>query len=167
MQRQGRCIALLVLACSKVTGTMPPKFNCVASSCQPARRIEPRLGSLEVFQLLLAEAHARNIRVILDGVFNHCRRGFFPFYDVMENRSHSAAFKEGFHIRRFPRTRISLGGRPLVDQARIDGWRLDAVGEVQGHVFWRAFRSAVQSDESIPSLSAGGTLGRWPSLAEK
>jgi cyclomaltodextrinase / maltogenic alpha-amylase / neopullulanase len=133
-------------------------------------RIDPRLGTLEVLQLLLTKAHGCNIRVILDGVFNHCGRGFFPFYDVMENKSHSA-FKAWFHIRRFPVHAYETGtyrgwqdrpvmpifnlGKPavreyLLEVARywtgqgIDGWRLDAVGEVQGHVFWKAFRRAIR-----------------------
>lgn len=42
-------------------------------------RIDPRLGTLADFQTLLSRAHANGIRVLLDGVFNHCGRGFFPF----------------------------------------------------------------------------------------
>ena len=133
-------------------------------------RIDPRLGSLEVFDALIAKAHVRNIRVILDGVFNHCGRGFFPFYDVMENGAHSA-FSKWFHIRRFPVRAYGEGSyrgwqdrpvMPILNLANpavreyflgvarywtsrgIDGWRLDAVGEVRGHTFWKAFRRAVR-----------------------
>ena len=48
-------------------------------------RIDPKLGTLDDFHALIREAHRRGIRVILDGVFNHCGRGFFAFADVLEN----------------------------------------------------------------------------------
>jgi glycosidase len=38
------------------------------------KRIDPRLGDEADFEHLLAEAHARGIRVCLDGVFNHLAR---------------------------------------------------------------------------------------------
>ena len=46
-------------------------------------RIDPRLGSLEDFDTLVAEAHRRGLRVLLDGVFNHTGRSFTPFQDVL------------------------------------------------------------------------------------
>lgn len=133
-------------------------------------RIDPRLGTLEDFDELIRRAHAHRIRVILDGVFNHCGRGFFPFYDVMENGRHSE-FRDWFHIRRFPvdaygaaryRGWQNRALMPILNLAHpkvvayflevarywtargIDGWRLDAVGEVREHAFWRAFRRAVR-----------------------
>lgn len=133
-------------------------------------RIDPRLGNLEIFDELIAKAHAHQLRVILDGVFNHCGRGFFPFYDVMENGKYSA-FSDWFYIRRFPVDGYGNGyyrgwqDRPLMPilnlanpavqeyflgvarywtSRGIDGWRLDAVGEVPGHAFWKAFRRQVR-----------------------
>lgn len=41
--------------------------------------VDPRLGSTEDLVHLIEEAHARGIRVMLDGVFNHVGRGFAPF----------------------------------------------------------------------------------------
>src|SRR5512141_1864079 len=40
-------------------------------------KIDSKLGDLNDFRSLLNVAHQNNIRVILDGVFNHCGRGFF------------------------------------------------------------------------------------------
>ena len=39
--------------------------------------IDPKLGSMQDFKQLLDLAHHNAIKVILDGVFNHCGRGFF------------------------------------------------------------------------------------------
>jgi cyclomaltodextrinase len=42
------------------------------------RRIDPRLGDIDDLEHLVSEAHARGIRVMLDGVFNHVGREFPP-----------------------------------------------------------------------------------------
>jgi neopullulanase len=47
--------------------------------------VDPLLGGDAALRTLLDEAHARGMRVILDGVFNHASRGFWPFYHVLEN----------------------------------------------------------------------------------
>ena len=39
-------------------------------------RIDPRLGDDADFDHLIAEAHARGLRVLLDGVFNHVGTDF-------------------------------------------------------------------------------------------
>lgn len=41
--------------------------------------IDPRLGDQEDFDLLVAEAAARGMRIVLDGVFNHVGRSFPAF----------------------------------------------------------------------------------------
>ena len=43
------------------------------------------------------ELHAKEIRVVLDGVFNHVGRGFFAFQDVLEHRE-SSHYKDWFHL---------------------------------------------------------------------
>jgi neopullulanase len=47
--------------------------------------VDPILGGNEAFRELLDAAHARGIRVVLDGVFNHASRGFYQFYHTLEN----------------------------------------------------------------------------------
>ncbi len=42
-----------------------------------------------LFLTLLEEAHSRNIRVIIDGVFNHTGRDFFAFDDLRRNQQDS------------------------------------------------------------------------------
>ena len=46
--------------------------------------VDPLLGGDAALRELLDQAHERDIRVILDGVFNHTGRGFWPFHHVLE-----------------------------------------------------------------------------------
>ncbi len=47
--------------------------------------VDPLLGGNDALRELLDKAHEKNIRVILDGVFNHASRGFWQFHHVLEN----------------------------------------------------------------------------------
>ena len=49
------------------------------------RQVDPLLGGDEALRELLDAAHERGMRLIVDGVFNHASRGFWPFHHVMEN----------------------------------------------------------------------------------
>jgi cyclomaltodextrinase / maltogenic alpha-amylase / neopullulanase len=51
--------------------------------------VDPLLGGDAALRELLDRAHERGLRVILDGVFNHCGRGFWPFHHLLENGSAS------------------------------------------------------------------------------
>lgn len=59
--------------------------------------VDPLLGGDEALRELIDEAHQRGIRVILDGVFNHCGRGFWPFHHVAEAGA-SSPYVGWFHI---------------------------------------------------------------------
>ena len=59
--------------------------------------IDRRLGTNEDFQEVCKQLHAKEIRVVLDGVFNHVGRGFFAFQDVLEHRE-SSHYKDWFHL---------------------------------------------------------------------
>lgn len=137
-------------------------------------RIDPHFGDLATFQRLIAAAHERGIRVVLDGVFNHCGRGFFAFNDVLENGVFSP-YSRWFHIDRYPLhpydndqpagyqswwgfrslPKFNTGHPPvrryLLDVARYwieqgaDGWRLDVPNEIADHDFWREFRAVVKA----------------------
>ena len=52
-------------------------------------QVDPLLGGDAALRELLDAAHARGMRVILDGVFNHVGRGFFAFHHVLENGADS------------------------------------------------------------------------------
>ena len=59
--------------------------------------VDPLVGGDAAFRELLDTAHGRGIRVILDGVFNHTGRGFWPFHHVLENGAGSP-YRRWFHF---------------------------------------------------------------------
>jgi cyclomaltodextrinase / maltogenic alpha-amylase / neopullulanase len=136
--------------------------------------IDPRLGKMADFKALLQVAHSNNMRVVLDGVFNHCGRGFFAFADILENQEYSS-YRDWFHIKNFPVDAYSPGTadsylawwgfkslpkyntdnpavrRYIFDVARYwieqgaDGWRLDVPNEIDDDSFWAEFRHTVKA----------------------
>lgn len=59
--------------------------------------VDPLLGGNDALGKLLNAAHKRNIRVILDGVFNHASRGFWQFNHVLETGA-ASPYKDWFHF---------------------------------------------------------------------
>ena len=68
-------------------------------------RVDPLLGGDAALKELLDEAHLRGIRVVLDGVFNHTGRGFWPFHHVLETGIGSP-YRKWF---RFDEARLARG----------------------------------------------------------
>jgi neopullulanase len=63
--------------------------------------IDPLLGGEAAFRALLDEAHKRDMKIVIDGVFNHCGRGFWAFHHIMENGGDSP-YINWFHVRDYP-----------------------------------------------------------------
>jgi glycosidase len=61
------------------------------------RQLDVRLGTNEDFANVCQALHDNDIRVVLDGVFNHVGRGFWAFQDVLKNRE-SSPYADWFHI---------------------------------------------------------------------
>jgi cyclomaltodextrinase len=59
--------------------------------------VDPLLGGNDALKKLLKEAHKRDMRVILDGVFNHASRGFWQFHHVLET-GHCSPYKDWFYF---------------------------------------------------------------------
>ncbi|HAV76929.1 MAG TPA: alpha-amylase [Anaerolineae bacterium] len=59
--------------------------------------VDPLLGGNEAFRFLLDNAHKKDIRIVLDGVFNHASRGFWQFHHVLENGL-SSPYKDWFYF---------------------------------------------------------------------
>jgi cyclomaltodextrinase len=137
-------------------------------------QVDPLLGGNEALLTLLEAAHNREIKVVLDGVFNHCSRGFFFFNDILEN-GHYSPWLDWFKIEGWPLSAYDgskpanyvgwIGNRALPEfnhdnsQVReyimkiaeywifqgIDGWRLDVPFEIKTPGFWQEFRDRVKA----------------------
>ncbi len=59
--------------------------------------VDPILGGNDALEQLLKAAHRRGMKVVLDGVFNHASRGFFPFHHVLEN-GHNSPYIDWFYL---------------------------------------------------------------------
>lgn len=60
-------------------------------------QVDPLLGGNEALLNLLDQSRARNMRVVLDGVFNHAGRGFWQFHHVLENGA-ASPYRDWFHF---------------------------------------------------------------------
>ncbi len=137
-------------------------------------QVDPLLGGNPAFKDLLEAAHARDIKLVLDGVFNHSSRGFFFFNDILENGPHSP-WLDWFKIHGWPLAPYTGdlpanyegwdGNRALpvfnhdnpevreyiMEIAEywikfgIDGWRLDVPFEIRTPGFWQEFRERVKA----------------------
>tara|TARA_B100002051_G_scaffold235795_1_gene236466 strand:+ start:263 stop:1744 length:1482 start_codon:yes stop_codon:yes gene_type:complete len=135
--------------------------------------VDPLLGGDAALDALISAVHHRGMRIVLDGVFNHCGRGFWAFHHVVENGA-ASPYRDWFHIQQWPLKPYPSDGEScgydcwwaipdlpkfnhanpavanyLLTVARhwlergIDGWRLDVPDEVPQE-FWLAFRRVVR-----------------------
>ena len=61
------------------------------------KTIDCRLGTNEDFKEVCEDLHKHNVKIVLDGVFNHVGRGFWAFKDVQEKKWDSP-YKDWFCI---------------------------------------------------------------------
>jgi glycosidase len=132
-------------------------------------RIDHRLGDLGDFRRLVAAAHERGLRVVLDAVFNHTGEGHWAFRHVHAYGASSPYVNwysiDSLPIRRDPTPNYAtFGDCPYLPKLNhqnpevreylfavakrwleegIDGWRLDVPFELNKD-FWREFRTVVK-----------------------
>ena len=154
--------------------------------------IDPSFGSKETFRELVETCHKYGLKIILDGVFNHCGIHFAPFQDVIEKQELSR-YCNWFYIKRFP-VEVSetdadyecvgdYGYMPKLNTANpevqsyiynvmafwlneyhIDGWRLDVADEIDPSL-WARIRYRIKS--AYPDcLLLGETWGDGFSLLD-
>ncbi|MEN8171951.1 MAG: glycoside hydrolase family 13 protein [Chloroflexota bacterium] len=89
-------------------------------------QVDPLLGGNDALRELLDKAHAMNMRVVLDGVFNHASRGFWPFHHILETGLDSP-YLDWFVVKDWPLRPYSSGkDKPLNYGA---WWNLPALPE--------------------------------------
>ena len=92
-------------------------------------RVDPILGGDEAFEEMLAAAHERGIKVVLDGVFNHSSRGFYEFQQTMENGS-SSPYLDWFY---FDHETLAPGvGPDAYPEPRLHREQLRGAGQENG-----------------------------------
>lgn len=134
--------------------------------------IDENFGNKNDFRELVDECHKRNIKIVLDAVFNHSGDDFFAFKDLKNNPN--SIYKDwyfidgnkiddkeinyktfGTKLKYMPKLNMSNRetkeyflevGRYWIREFSIDGWRLDVADEVC-HSFWKDFRKAVKEEK--------------------
>jgi cyclomaltodextrinase len=136
--------------------------------------IDPLLGGDAAFRALLDKVHRRNMRIVLDGVFNHASRGFYQFYHLLENGA-ASPYQDWFIVNGWPLYAYDTNRQPNYAawwglralpkfniatpavrefllgvachwvQEGIDGWRLDVPGDIADDSFWREFRRRIKA----------------------
>lgn len=136
--------------------------------------IDPCFGTEEDFAQMVNTLHANGIRVLIDGVFNHCGWRFFAFEDVIEKQEQSP-YCSWFYKLQFPVVRprdpeayptyacfayerlmpkLNTGNPEVrsyfcrVGQYWVENYHIDGwrldVASEVDDTFWRAFRQAVK-----------------------
>ena len=90
--------------------------------------VDPLLGGTPALRELVDAMHARGMRIVLDGVFNHTGRGFWPFHHVLENGL-ASPYASWFHL---DRERLAAG-RGLDAYPDRAAPRADGTANAQAH----------------------------------
>ncbi len=126
--------------------------------------IEPRLGTLEDLRALLAAAHAREMRIVLDIAFNHCsdQHPLFqqaladpdsPYRDWFHfDMQYSDGYRSYFGVPTMPEWNLAhaevraylIAAARFWLQQGVDGFRLD-YADGPGPAFWTEFGAACRA----------------------
>lgn len=132
-------------------------------------QVDEIFGGNPALESLTTEMHKRGMKLILDGVFNHCGDQFFAFQDVIE-KGKKSSYSNWFTIHDYPLSKDPLNytccgdasylpklnqfnpavkeyflriGKYWIEKFDIDGWRLDVPFKLPKS-FWREFRDVVK-----------------------
>jgi len=130
--------------------------------------VDPLFGNNEDLKELVKKAHRKNIKIILDGVFNHTGVNFKAFQDILQNQEKSK-YKDWYYIKKYPieiaedaknyecvgdygyMPKLNTANPSVreyilsvmvywIEKYNIDGWRLDVADEVDESVWLLARR---------------------------
>jgi glycosidase len=151
-------------------------------------RVDPLLGTESDLRELARALHDNGMRIILDGVFNHCGVMFPPFIDARD-RGPASRYYDWFFFNdstpgyrhfgldaQMPKLNLQNPdtqeyfldvGLYWMENCNIDGWRLDVSPEVWPD-FWRVFRWAVKNKDPDALLVAEcwGDSRQWVVLGD-
>lgn len=132
--------------------------------------IDSHFGDKKIFGKLVKELHRRDMKIVLDAVFNHISDESYIFSDVKE-KGKKSRYYDWFYIdgefpdsekvnylnfafvNYMPKLKTSNPqvqdfliniGKYWIESFDIDGWRLDVSDEVS-HDFWKRFRKEIKS----------------------
>lgn len=131
--------------------------------------VDPLLGTDTELRILADALHKYGMRLVIDGVFNHCGVEFEPFRDAMEKGRDSQYYDWFFFGEQYPCGYMTFSdnyapmpklnlrnpdcaayfayiGRKWIREAHVDGWRLDVSPEVYPD-FWRQFRREIMAEK--------------------
>lgn len=146
--------------------------------------MDPRFGTLDDLKNLLAEAHKRNMKVVMDWTINHVSWKHPYFVEALADKE--SEYRKWFHfygnsdryktfltVKELPK--LNLGHPPAKEHVLkatkfwlgqgIDGLRLDHVIGIS-HEFWKEFRAAIKKEFPDALLIGEAVKGRisWREL---
>lgn len=146
-------------------------------------KVDPMFGTGETLRELIEICHHADIKIVLDGVFNHTGVHFAPFQDLLQKQKNSK-YKDWFYVKKYPvsithhayecvgaykwmpklntanpevRSYILQIMKFWIEEYGIDGWRLDVADEVDASVWQEARILLKEVDSDI--LLLGETWG--------
>ncbi|MEA4811310.1 MAG: glycoside hydrolase family 13 protein [Anaerolineaceae bacterium] len=147
--------------------------------------VDALLGGNSALQHLIKSLHQRGMKIILDGVFNHCGDHFFAFQDL-KKAGQESNYIDWFHVNHFPietkpLSYMTCGGAeylPKLNYANrevreyilhaatywleeygIDGWRLDVPFKVPFD-FWEELNKVTKA--ANPEVFLVGEIWKEP-----
>jgi len=126
--------------------------------------VDPHFGDNALLSELIAKCHAKGIKVILDGVFNHCghlhkwvdKGAGYEDYLIWDGDKYEAWWGHDNHPKlnfegspALYEEMMRVGEKWLSAPYHADGWRLDVAADLGrskdfNHKFWRDFRRRVR-----------------------
>ncbi|MDO4940509.1 MAG: glycoside hydrolase family 13 protein [Erysipelotrichaceae bacterium] len=125
--------------------------------------INPSFGNKDDLRKLVDEVHRKDMKIILDGVFNHCGY-YWPYFQDVVKKGKGSKFADWFYIDNYPilleeknydcvghykwMPKLNMENSDVVEyfikigeywikEFNIDGWRLDVADEIATTFFQR------------------------------
>ena len=130
-------------------------------------------ASNEFFAKFVQEVHNRGMKIILDGVFNHCgsfNKHEWPYNEFYEgwwghNTLPKLNYEQSPELKEYI---LNIGRKWVREPYNVDGWRLDVAADLgfteeYNHKFWKEFRAAVKAERPDALILAEhyGDTSRW------